>query len=195
MSKIEKVFSEYKEKYNKVALDLACGDRKHDDYYIGVDIAETSSADIVYDLRQYPWPIESGTVDEINCSHYVEHIPHDIHNPNDSRDGFIQFFDEIYRILKPGGKVNITCPYYTSIRAYGDPTHCRYIGEWSFYYLSKDWIKANKLEHYGINADFDMKYSYYVSNDLALKAEEIRNDAFRHQWNVIDDIIVELIKK
>lgn len=178
---------------NELKLDLCCGDNKKEGFF-GIDIAQTPSVDAVMDLTKYPWDIASESADEINCSHYIEHIPHDIKNPNDSRDGFIQFFDEVYRILKPGGKVTIVAPYYTSIRAFGDPTHVRYIGEWSFYYLSKDWIKQNKLEHYNINANFDMKYSYYITNELTLKSEEVRNNAFKHYWNAIDDIIVELIK-
>ncbi len=174
-------------------LDLACGDRKKDGY-IGIDIVKTNSTDYVFDLLQFPWPIESDIIDEINCSHFIEHIPHDIKNPNDSRDGLIQFVDEMYRILKPGGKVFIDCPYYTSMRAFGDPTHVRYIAEFSFYYFNREWIETNKLEHYNIKSNFDMKYSYLITNELSLRSEEVRNKAFQHDWNAIDDIIVELIK-
>jgi len=197
---------------NELKIDLACGDRKKEGF-CGIDIAKTSSIDYAMDLNKYPWDIESNSAEEIYCSHYVEHIPHDILNIRtlvnesntfedfknkvnqvDRKDGFIQFMNELYRIMKVGGKVTIICPYYTSIRAFGDPTHIRYIGEWSFYYLSKDWMEANKLQHYGIEANFSMTYSYYITNELTLKSEEVRNNAFKHYWNAIDDIIVELIK-
>jgi Methyltransferase domain. len=178
---------------NELKLDLCCGDNKREGFF-GIDIAQTISTDCVMDLTKYSWDIASESADEIHCSHYVEHIPHDINNPNDKRDGFIQFMDEVYRILKPGGKVHIICPYYTSIRAFGDPTHVRYIGEWSFYYFNKEWLTVNKLNHYNINSNFDMKFSYYINNELTLKSEEVRNEAFKHDWNVIDDLIVDLVK-
>jgi predicted SAM-dependent methyltransferase len=177
-----------------VKVDLACGDNKREGF-IGVDFVETSSTDVVFDLQTYPWPFEDNSVDEINCSHYVEHIPHNIMNPNDRRDGWIQFMDEVYRILKPGGKATITTPYYTSIRADQDPTHCRSISEASYYYVNKEWRDNNKLSHYGIKCDFDVRFSFYVTNELILKSEEIRNRAFKYDWNTADDIIAEMTKR
>lgn len=177
-----------------VKIDLACGDRKKEGY-IGVDIEETPSVDIVHDLTKYPWPFEDNSVDEVHCSHYIEHIPHDINNENDRRDGFIQFMDEVHRILKPGGKAVFIAPYYTSMRAYGDPTHRRYIADWSFYYFNKEWLDANKLTHYNIKSDFDIVFSYFLTNDMTLKSEEVRKKAFTHDWNVINDIQAELTKR
>ncbi len=178
---------------NEPRIDLACGDNKKEGFK-GIDIVETSSTDYVMDLTKYPWNIESESVEELYCSHYIEHIPHDINNPNDKRDGFIQFMDEIYRILKPNGKAILVAPYLTSVRAFQDPTHQRFICKESFYYFYKPWRDMNKLSHYNIKSNFDMKYSYYITNDLTLKSEEIRKEAFEHDWNAIDDIIIELIK-
>lgn len=199
-------------------IDLACGDNKREGF-AGIDIVKTSSTDYVLDLQKYPWPIEDESVEEINCSHYIEHIKHDnvaldlqeVLSKSSTfeefkknvksidftapKDGFIKFINEVYRILKPGGKVYIVAPYYTSMRAYGDPTHVRFIGDSTFWYLNKKWIEDNHLEHYDLNCDFDVKISYYITNELTLKSEEIRNKAFLHDWNTIDDIIVELTKK
>ena len=194
---------------DKTKIDLACGDRKREGFY-GIDIAPIPGVDLVHDLSIYPWPIETDSVDEVKCSHYVEHIPHIdikglIKESNsfdefkskviESKDGFINFINELYRIMKPGGKAIITMPYYTSERAFQDPTHTRYIGETAFLYLSKDWMIANKLEHYGIECDFDITISYLIDNELTLKSEEVRQKAFRRDWNSIQDMIIELIKK
>lgn len=203
---------------NELKLDLACGDNKREGYK-GIDVAKTDSVDYVADLQQYPWPIESESAEEVNCSHYIEHIKHDNvaldlaavldksesfeefkKNINDtsflqSKDGFIKFFNELYRIMKKGGKATIVSPYYTSIRGFGDPTHTRYLGEWSFYYLNKEWRDLNKLSHYGLECDFDIKYSYYITNEMTLKSDEVRDKAFKHDWNVVDDILVDLIKR
>jgi len=203
---------------NELKLDLACGDNKREGFK-GIDVVETSSTDYVVDLQVFPWPIESESAEEVNCSHYLEHIKHDnvaldlkqILDKSNTfeefkaninkeeflapKDGFIKFFNELYRILKPGGKVRIVSPYYTSARAFGDPTHIRYIADSSTWYLNKSWMDENKLTHYGMNCNFDVKVSYYITNEMTLKSEEVRNKAFLHDWNVIDDIIIELTKK
>lgn len=194
----------------KFKIDLACGDRKKSSEYFGVDAVKCDGVDLVHDLNIYPWPFENESVDEVWCSHYVEHIPHSTmeavlkqsssfdefkKNMLNEKDGFIKFFNEINRILKPGGKITIIAPYYMSIRAFGDPTHKRYVGEFSFYYLNKEWRDANKLGHYGIDCDFDVKYSYYINNDMLLKSKEVRDKMFKENWNAIDDIIVDLVKK
>lgn len=201
---------------NELKLDLACGDNKKDGFK-GIDVVKTEATDYVVDLQVFPWPIESNSVEEINCSHYIEHIPHTNYkaelekildnsttfeefkqNLKDSKpevDGFIKFINELYRILKPGGTAKLVAPYYSSIRTIGDPTHIRPIGDSTFWYLSKEWLKNNKLEHYGIDCDFDVKLSYYITNEMTLKSEEVRMKAMLHDLNVVDDIIVDLTKK
>ena len=194
----------------KINIDLACGANKKEGF-LGVDIADVKGVDVVHNLTKYPWPFEDNSVDEINCSHYVEHIPHEnlrgiLEESNSfeefkekaleiDRDGLIKFMNEVYRILKPKGRALITAPHYMSIRAFGDPTHVRYVGDFSFYYFNKDWMEVNKLQHYGIECDFDIKFSYFISNDLSLKSEEVQQKAFKEDWNAIDDIIVQMIKK
>ncbi len=194
---------------DKTKIDLACGDSKKEGYY-GIDISDLPEVDLVHDLTTYPWPIDDNSVDNINCSHYMEHIPHvdikGIVKQSDSfedfksklaesKDGFINFINEVYRILKVGAEVTVTTPYYTSVRAFGDPTHTRYIGDFSFLYLNKEWRDQNNLGHYGIVADFDMKLSYHINNELTLKSEELRDEAFKKEWNSINDIIVKMIKR
>lgn len=175
-------------------LDLACGDNKMFKDFIGVDKVKTSSVDIVHDLNVYPWPFEDGSVDEVYCSHYVEHIPHDVKN-GDERDGLIQFMDELHRVLKLGGQATIIAPYYKSQRAFGDPTHQRFIGDLTFPYYNKEWREVNKLSHYDINCDFDITYSYHVINEMTLKSEEVRHESFLHDWDVINDIVAKMIKR
>jgi len=203
---------------NELKLDLACGDNKREGY-IGIDIAKTDGVDHIVDLQAYPWPIESESAEEINCSHYIEHIKHDNvaldlkqvldksssfeefkENVNNTdflapQDGFVKFINEVYRILKPGGKVYMVAPYWSSHRAVGDPTHVRHIADSTMWYLDKPWMTKNKLEHYGIVADFEVKLTYYINNEMTLKSEQVRTKAFMHDLNAIEDIIIELTKR
>ena len=177
---------------NETHIDLACGIGKREGYF-GIDVKDQPGVDCVMNLEKYPWNIESDSVEDIYCSHYVEHIPH-ILEGEDKRDGLIQFMNEVYRILKVGGRLNVIAPYYTSIRAFGDPTHVRFICDMSFNYFNAQWRKEANIPEYGINCNFDIKISYRINNEMALKSEEVRAKAFVHDWNVIEDIIVEMVK-
>jgi predicted SAM-dependent methyltransferase len=194
---------------DRLRIDLACGNNKKEGFF-GIDVAETPSTDYIHDLTIYPWPIKSESVEEVHCSHYIEHIPHEniracLKKSNsfeefkesllNSKDGLIEFFNELYRILKPGGKAKLIAPYYSSMRSVGDPTHVRSIADSTFWYIVKKWIVDNNLEHYGLECDFDVKIHYYITNDMTLKSEEVRNKAFIHDLNTVEDIIIELIKK
>ncbi|MEO5628098.1 MAG: hypothetical protein ABIQ89_04410 [Candidatus Saccharimonadales bacterium] len=184
-------------------LSLACGDNKPEGFK-GVDIAKTKSADYVQDLLKFPWKqFKDNSVDEIECSHFVEHIPHG----NGYNDPFFEFFDEIYRILKPAefdpvnpnipirGFASITCPYYSSMRAWQDPTHQRAISEASFLYLNKQWRVDNKLDHYPVTCDFDFSYGYSVNQNWQQRSDEARGFAMTHYINAVDDIQVQLVKR
>lgn len=178
-SEIEQVDEEPKYK-----LDIACGQHKQAGF-VGVDISPCEGVDIVYDLEQFPWTFaEDNSVDEAFVSHYIEH----------TKD-LIKFMNELHRILKPGGKVTMVAPYYTSIRCWQDPTHTRAISEATFLYYNQDWLKQNGLDHYPITANFDFNFGYSLDEEYENKADEVKQFAIRHYWNVVHDIHVFLTKK
>lgn len=139
--------------------------------------------DFVWDLEKFPWePFADNTVDEIYCSHYIEHVP-----------DLMKFMNEIYRICIDGAKVQFLAPYYSSIRAWQDPTHKRAISENTFMYFDKDWRVANKLDHYPINCHFKgEQVVVFFNSPWDKKSEEARLFAQQHYWNVISDILAQL---
>ncbi|HSW80808.1 MAG TPA: class I SAM-dependent methyltransferase [Candidatus Saccharimonas sp.] len=184
-------------------LSLASGEHVPEGFK-GVDIVKTKAATYVQDLLSFPWKqFADNSVDEIECSNFVEHIPH-----GDSRhDPFFAFFDEVYRILKPAefdpsnpniplkGFARITCPYYSSMRAWQDPTHQRAISEASFLYLNKQWRIDNKLDHYPITCDFDFSYGYLLMPEWQNRSQEAQTFAIQHYLNVVSDIQVQIVKR
>jgi SAM-dependent methyltransferase len=164
-------------------VDLACGQSKQEGF-VGVDIVKLPGVDIVHNLEVYPWPFEDNSVDEVFCSHYVEHTP-----------CLMKFMNELHRIMKIGAKCTVLAPYYTSMRCWQDPTHLRAISEASFLYYNKQWRVENKLDHYPITCDFDFSYGYVISQEWATRNEEARLFAIKHYWNVVSDIQVTLVKK
>lgn len=68
------------------------------DGYASVDLKD---ADITHDLRSFPWPFMSGSVEAILASHILEHF--------DKSAGRL-FLRECYRILQPGGVLALAVP-------------------------------------------------------------------------------------
>lgn len=163
-------------------LDIACGQRKQKGFK-GVDIIPGPEVDFVWDLEKFPWePFEDNSVDEIYISHYLEH----------TKD-LLKFMDEIWRIADDGAKITIVSPYYSSIRAWQDPTHTRAISENTFMYFQKAWRKQNGLDHYPVKCDFEPeKMMVFFNPPWDKKSEEAREFAKQHYLNVVSDIMVEL---
>jgi len=174
-----------------LSLDLACGNNKQPGF-TGVDITKKGTkADIEHDLMTFPWPFKDNSVTSTFASHYLEHIPHG----DGYHDPFFQFFDELYRILKPGGTATFVTPYYTSMRTFQDPTHMRFIGEASYLYVSKKWRELNKLTHYPIKANFEVVgMNHAISPEFEGRTQEAVQYAASHSWNVVNDIVVTLKK-
>jgi predicted SAM-dependent methyltransferase len=169
-------------------LDLACGDRKTEGF-LGIDKWKTVSADYVFDLLQFPWPIDDDSVMAINCSHFFEHIPGKL-RPD--------FMDECFRVMKKGGQMIVTVPYGHGSRAYQDYTH-----EWppvvetSFLYFNKGWREMNKLTHgaYDIKCDFDFGYGWSLDPDVNVRNQEYQQFAIKNYVNAATDLQVSLTKR
>lgn len=172
-------------------LDIACGVRKEEGF-TGIDIR--GDADIVHDLFVFPWPLEDNSVEEISIKHFVEHIPH--YRPEwNGIDGWWLFWEEVYRILVPGGTVTVIHPYVKSDRAFWDPTHTRYIHEMTWYYLDETWRKDNLLDHYdGADIDFEVAVieGMGVSDDIAQRSLDMQTFSRIHYWNVLSDLRITL---
>lgn len=169
-------------------LDLGCGDNKREGFK-GVDFVKTPSTDYVEDLLKFPWKFKTDSVEEIHCSHFFEHIPQHLRP---------KFMDELYRVLMPGGKATIICPYYKSVRAIQDFSHqWPPIAENTFLYFNKAWREQNKLTHghYEMSCDFDFTYGYQMNGLWVSKSEDARNFAIQHYWSAIDDIHVNLVSR
>jgi len=166
-------------------LDLGCGLNKKEGF-IGVDsLPFDGKVDVVLDLRK-KWPWASGSVEEVNCTHFIEHLdgPERVH-----------FYNELYRVLKPGATAFVVVPHWSSGRAYGDPTHkWPPVVEFSFYYLDKSWREVN-APHCGLECDFGTSWGYSVAPAWQTRNQETQMFALNHYREVAQDIIATLTKR
>lgn len=172
-------------------LDLACGQVPTPGFE-GVDIFP--GAQHVVDLQKYPWPFATSSVIEVVCSHYVEHIPQ--YPLVDGQNPFFAFFDELYRILAPGHWAKIIVPNARSNRGFQDPTHTRYIVAETFLYLSEEFRKVNKLDHYNVKCNFALNVVPTVDSVINTMHPEVQQRRFNHEWNTIHDwvAVIQAIK-
>jgi hypothetical protein len=108
-----------------MTLDVGCGTRRAEPGAIGIDISPRSGADIVWNLDEFPWPLENDTFDRIHMSHIIEHV-----------QDVTRTMAEIHRIGRAGAAVFITTPHFSSHNSYTDPTHVRHLSARSFQYFT-----------------------------------------------------------
>ncbi len=111
-------------------LDIGCGKRKAEADAIGIDVSRDSAADHVWNLDDYPWPLDSGQFTRIHMSHVIEHL-----------DDPMRAMAEVYRVARDGADVFITTPHFSSHNSYVDPTHKRHLAAGSFeYFTGRDFL-------------------------------------------------------
>lgn len=152
-------------------LDLACGKNKKEGF-IGVDQFQLPGVDVIHDLKTtWPWPDNS--VEEANVSHFIEHLTN-----FDDKWERIHFFNELWRVMKPGAKCAVVIPHWCSNRYYGDPTHKEPFSEMGFYYLNKEWRLSQvpqldvSVWKDGYSCDFDFTCVYTINPALASRNQE-----------------------
>lgn len=156
-SKIAKLLKEYN---LGIKLDIGCGERKQEGF-VGMDVRDVKGVDVVQDLEIFPWPFPDESVSMAVASHVLEHINPSLPDPKlvalinllkaknilsdedikntvgeyDHFGTFIRFMNEVWRILKPGGRFAFVVPYAGSMGYWQDPTHVNPISEVTMAYF------------------------------------------------------------
>lgn len=102
------------------------------------------------------WPIQDTSIDQILANHVLEHIPPE-------SIGYV--FDEVDRVLKPGGQLYAITPHAGSWQAATDPTH-HGAGGWT-----PDIVKyfTGNLENYFPELSWDVESRAILSFPLFLR--------------------------
>lgn len=108
-------------------LNLGCGNSPRAGAYNHDRTHFAPYVDEAHDLNVTPWPWADCQINTIIAHSVLEHL-----------DSFYAFFDECWRILKPGGTVEVIVPRYDHINVAIDPTHKRGYHMQSFDFLDPD---------------------------------------------------------
>lgn len=169
-------------------LDLACGQRVKE----GFDGVDLYAADAKYktNLLKFPWPWKDNSVEEIHCSHFIEHIP--MRETASGQDFLFAFFDEMYRVLSKEGSATVSWPDLQTTRAFMDPTHRRFIPQATMGYLSKTWRVEQKLDHYLVKSDFSVSVTHTCFIEMTALHPEAQARRFNECWNTKFDNVATL---
>lgn len=110
----------------KLRLNLGCGMRRLPGYY-NVDRVELPGVDIIANLEEPLGELPTDSVEAIYCRHTLEHVTR-----------LIELLAELHRITQHDGRLEIIVPHFSNPYGYSDPTHVRFFGLYSFYYLADE---------------------------------------------------------
>jgi len=150
-------------------LDVGCGSKKHPGA-IGLDISADTDADIVHDLDVFPYPLEDGSFDVILMQDVLEHVAEPM-----------RLADELHRILRPGGRLLLRTPHFSSSLAYGDPTHRHYYSTKAISYLAEPAFahySASRFSIVHITLDLWLPYRLLGIASLANRFPELYEKYF-----------------
>lgn len=131
----------------KLWLNLGCSDDLREGF-VNVDIHEPKLIKEGCEFKWADiaifWPWKDSTVDFILANDIIEHLPDKIYTMNNA-----------WRVLKPGGVMDITVPTTDGPGAWQDPTHVSFWNRNSFKYYEK-WnpYRERFAEAYKIRAAF-----------------------------------------
>lgn len=96
---------------------------------VNLDLVPGPGVDVVHDLDT-PWPFDDGQFGHVLAVQVFEHVV----DP-------LLFMAEAWRVLEPGGRLEVHVPHYRSPNAFTDPTHRRFCTIETFDY----WIRGRPL--------------------------------------------------
>ncbi len=111
---------------SRVVIELGCGNNKISPEAIGIDMVDLPGVDIIADAGQGLSFLPDACADELHAYHFLEHL-----------DDTGLIMAEIYRILKPGGRLIGAVPHWSNPYYFSDYTHKRFFGLYSFAYFTR----------------------------------------------------------
>jgi predicted SAM-dependent methyltransferase len=109
-------------------LNFGCG-RKILPGFVNLDFVDLPGVHVRHDIWVFPYPFPGEKFDYILASHVLEHIPPILGH----RDGLLQVVEELHRILKSGGTLEIRVPHPSmGVYCFNNMTHYRVITPWTF---------------------------------------------------------------
>ena len=157
------------------SLDLGCGSKPRNpfnaDELFGVDVCDGLGPNVrMADLAIEAIPFDSDSFEFVSAYDFIEHIPRVVYAPH-RRNSFVEFMNEVYRVLKMGGFFVSSTPAYPNPEAFMDPTHVNIITDKTFLAYFDN---VNRwAEMYGFNGAFQMMQHEWRGSHLFVIMQKV----------------------
>jgi hypothetical protein len=111
-----------------IRLELGCGNHPTPGWIHHDRWKHSPHVDVAFDLRQMPWPLLDGELSHLLAIDVFEHLKCDVQT----------WLDECWRVLSPGGTLDMRLPAWDNPYSWRDPTHYRVFHPESFLYWCPD---------------------------------------------------------
>jgi SAM-dependent methyltransferase len=146
-------------------LNLGCGLDIREGW-VNLDSAELPGVDVVHDLTVVPLPFEDDRFSEVLCQDVLEHVD------------YAPVLRDLHRVLRPGGRVLIRSPHFSSRAVYVDPTHRSAFSIDTFAFFVRD-------------SDYAERSYYYDFSFERMESARITFHRYRWQpWNYLVEALV-----
>jgi len=146
-------------KLKRMSLD---GSDKFGSNVTRLDINEDHKPDIVWDLNNLPLPFNDNEFDEVHMYDVLEHL-----STQGNYKEFFAFFTEMNRIMKNQAVFFAIVPHWSSMWAWGDPSHTRIINRGTITFL----VQREYEQQVGISAMTDYRNIYKANFELVMAKE------------------------
>ncbi|MCS6765926.1 MAG: class I SAM-dependent methyltransferase [Candidatus Protistobacter heckmanni] len=151
-------------------LDLNCGLRPRNPYgrdqVYGIDIRRPPNLGEEFfraaNLSVQGIPFEDNFFDSVSAYDFLEHVPRVLLSGEGTGTvfPFVRLMDEIWRVLKPDGKLYAVTPYYPRSEIFTDPTHVNPVTLHTHTYFVEPHLDASAYGFKGRFAGLRVKYEY-----------------------------------
>ena len=179
-------------------LNLGCGFDKREGW-LNVDNFPECAPDRLLDIEKTPWDFPNDSFDEILMKHVLEHVGAEF-------GVFAAVMQELYRVLAPGGVLEIHVPHVRHDTFWSDPTHVRAFTGLSFQMMSKRqnrlWMAARAnytMLAFLMDVDFEVESIVQTYDPFwwaKVERGELTREGIRQKadesWNVARELRVRL---
>ena len=168
-------------------IDCGCGKITSQEGFEGIDIIDFGQKHVL-DIKK-GLPFADDSVDEVFSRYFVICL-------SDYNDKFerVNFFNELFRVMKPGANASIIVPSWNSAGGYGNPMFQEPLYEGSLYFLNKAWRELNTPEVVCLTCNFDPTWGYNMHPNIQVRNQEFQQFALSNYNNAALDIVINLKK-
>lgn len=148
-----------------IKLNIGSGSSRFDGF-LNVDFDNNFEPDYVLDIGKDIWPWANNSVSEVKAYHVLEHLG----DPD-----FFHCLKELYRVCKPGTKIDVMVPHHRHDVFLNDPTHKRPITIDGMTLFSKEYNR-----HCDTVGDHASQLGYYYNVDFKIVDFNFNIDSAYH---------------